>query len=102
MSFVQLSDRTVVSAIKHTEWSPNKDLLACITQDCQLHAYRAFPSFQRMWSLSFESEPTTLCWHPDGVRLALGHSDGSVSVIEAEDGRAQMQVRKAFWLALRR
>ena len=91
MPFTQTSDRTVVSAIKHTAWSPNKDLLACLAQDSQVHAYRAFPSFQRIWSLSFESEPCALCWHPDGVRLALGHCNGSVSVIAAEDGHTQMK-----------
>lgn len=93
MPFLQTSDRTVVSAVKHAAWSSNKDLIACLTHDGQLHAYREFPSFQRIWSLSFQSEPTSLCWHPDGVRLALGHGDGSVSVIAAEDGHTQMQVR---------
>lgn len=83
----------MVSAIKLAQWSPNKDLIACLTQDCQLHAYREYPSFQRIWSLSFQNEPTALCWHPDGVRLGLGHSNGSVSVIDAEDGRSAMQVR---------
>ena len=94
MPFLQTSDRTVVSPIKQAAWSPNKDLIACLTQDCQLHTYREFPSFQRIWSLSFQSEPTAVCWHPDGVRLAVGHSDGSVSVIDVEAGHTQMRVRK--------
>ena len=93
MPFLQASDRTIVSAVKQAAWSPNKDLIACLTQDSQLHAYREFPTFTRIWSLSFQSEPTALCWHPDGMRLAVGHADGKTSVISAENGLTQLQVR---------
>lgn len=100
MPFLQCSDRTIVSAVKQAAWSPNKDLIACLTQDSQLHAYREFPTFTRIWSLSFQSEPTALCWHPDGMRLAVGHVDGSTSVISAENGRTQLQVRHCMSSAI--
>lgn len=93
MPFYVSSDRTVVNAIKHALWSPNRDLIACLTHDCQLHAFREFPSFQRIWALSFQSEPTAICWQPDGVRLAVGHSDGNVSIIDAENGDTLVQTR---------
>lgn len=86
------SDKTATSTVRQAEWSPSRDLLACLTQDCQLHAYR-LTNFQRIWALSFESEATTLCWQPDGERIAVGHKDGTVSVIAAENGDTLLQVR---------
>jgi WD40 repeat protein len=93
MPFLLSSDKTVVNAVHQAAWSPGKDLIACLTQDSQLHAYREFPSFQRIWALSFQSEPTSMCWRPDGIRLAVGHEDGSVSIIDAENGNTELQVR---------
>jgi WD40 repeat protein len=92
MPFLISSDKTVVNAIQQAAWSPGKDLIACLTLDSQLHAYREFPSFQRIWAVSFQSEPTSMCWRPDGIRLAVGHDDGSVSMIDAENGNTEMKV----------
>ena len=86
-------DRTVSTAVKQAEWSPTRDLLACLTQDCQVHAYR-LTNFQCIWALSFESEATTLCWQPDGEHIAVGHADGSVSIISTENGETKLQVWK--------
>lgn len=94
MPFLLSSDKTVINAVDQAAWSPGKDLIACLTQDSQLHAYREFPSFQRIWALSFQSEPTAMCWRPDGVHLAVGHEDGSISIIDAENGNTEMQVRE--------
>lgn len=94
MPFLLSSDKTVINAVDQAAWSPGKDLIACLTQDSQLHAYREFPSFQRIWALSFQSEPTAICWRPDGVHLAVGHEDGSISIIDAENGNTEMQVRE--------
>ena len=92
MPFLLSSDKQVVNAVQQAAWSPGKDLIACLTQDSQLHAYREYPSFQRIWALSFQSKPTTMCWRPDGIRLAVGHEDGSLSTIDAENGNTEMQV----------
>lgn len=93
MPFLLSSDKTVINAVDQAVWSPGKDLIACLTQDSQLHAYREFPSFQRIWALSFQSAPVAMCWRPDGIRLAVGHEDGSISIIDAENGNTEMQVR---------
>lgn len=53
-------------------------------------------NWSRLWSSSFESPPCCLCWRPDGRALAVGHLDGSVSILDVEDGSIQHRTPAAL------
>lgn len=83
-SFTQLLDRGISSPIVEAQWCPTMDLLAFVTKEGQLQLHRL--NWQRLWSITPEEPITCLCWRPDGKQLALGHTDGFVSIRSAEDG----------------
>ena len=40
------------------------------------------------WTLTGKSS-TSMCWSPDGKSIAVGHSDGSLVILEIEAGDAR-------------
>lgn len=52
--------------------------------DCRLN-------WQRLWAVTPEPPATALCWRPDGMALAVGHQDGTVSILDAENGESLNQ-----------
>eukprot|EP00899_Mesostigma_viride_P024410 jgi/Mesvir1/5153/Mv15295-RA.1 len=60
------------------------DLLALYLSDGQLCIYRL--NWQRLWIITPERKVVAMCWSPDGRRLACGHADGVVSILDIEQG----------------
>ena len=48
-------------------------------------------NWQRLWAVTPEPPATALCWRPDGMALAVGHQDGTVSILDAENGESLNQ-----------
>eukprot|EP00891_Asterochloris_glomerata_P000844 jgi/Astpho2/844/fgenesh1_pg.00016_%23_68_t len=65
------------------------DLLALASSDGQLCLHRL--NWQRLWAVTPEPPATALCWRPDGMALAVGHQDGTVSILDAENGESLNQ-----------
>jgi len=86
-SFSQLLDRGLALPPARALWCPTMDLLAVLTSDGQLQLYRL--NWQRLWSITPESPITSLCWRPDGKQIAVGQHDGSVLLLDTEDGGTQ-------------
>ena len=59
-------------------------LLVQQSLDCRLN-------WQRLWAVTPEPPATALCWRPDGMALAVGHQDGTVSILDAENGESLNQ-----------
>eukprot|EP00898_Chlorokybus_atmophyticus_P001412 jgi/Chlat1/2271/Chrsp17S02791 len=83
-SFTLLLDTPLSSAVNLASWSPTMDLLAIATADRQLCVYRL--NWQRLWAISPETAVTALCWRPDGRALAVGDEDGSITLLDVEEG----------------
>jgi anaphase-promoting complex subunit 4 len=67
------------------------DLLALATQDGQVAVHRLAwnpSSMQQLWNVTPEATVTALCWKPDGKILAVGHSDGVLTLLDVENGDA--------------
>ena len=92
-SFSQLLDRGLALPPARAHWCPTMDLLAILTSDGQLQLYRL--NWQRLWSITPESPITCLCWRPDGKQIAVGQRDGSILLLNTEDGETHEQ-RKIF------
>ena len=66
------------------EWCPTMDLIAICTEE-HLAVHRL--NWQRLFTISgLDHLVLCLAWSPDGKLLAAGHSDGSVSLYNVEDG----------------
>ncbi|KAE7995578.1 hypothetical protein FH972_000358 [Carpinus fangiana] len=78
-------DKPVASQIKISEWNPEKDLLAMVTEDSKILLHRF--NWQRLWTISPGRCITSLCWRPDGKAIAVGLEDGTVSLHDVENGR---------------
>eukprot|EP00038_Savillea_parva_P016622 m.17355 g.17355 ORF g.17355 m.17355 type:complete len:889 (+) comp3492_c0_seq1:87-2753(+) len=68
------------------EWCPTMDLVAVSTTDNQLVLFRL--SWQKVWSRPGKElvAMSSLAWRPDGKVLAVGHTDGSMALLDVEDG----------------
>eukprot|EP00887_Chlorella_sp_A99_P001987 scaffold18.g1987.t1 len=87
-AFTVLVDRAALEGIALLCWNPTMDLLALATADGQLHVHRL--NWQRLWwTSSPEARITALDWRPDGKQLAAGLEDGSVMLLNTEDGEVQ-------------
>ena len=65
-------------------WCPTMDLIAICTEE-HLAVHRL--NWQRLFTISgLDHLVLCLAWSPDGKLLAAGHSDGSVSLYNVEDG----------------
>jgi hypothetical protein len=91
-SFTQLLDRGLAINVKLAQWCPTMDLLALLTADGHLHLHRL--NWQRLWWISPESSITSLAWRPDGKQLAVGLQDGSLLILNTEDGETVAQKPK--------
>jgi anaphase-promoting complex subunit 4 len=65
-------------------WCPTMDLLALAPPGGALSLHRL--NWQRLWAHDPPAAVTALAWRPDGRQLAAGLADGSVLVLDAEDG----------------
>ncbi|KAL3615053.1 Anaphase-promoting complex subunit 4 [Castilleja foliolosa] len=90
-------DKPIASQIKIAEWNPEKDLLAMVTDDSKLLLHRF--NWQRLWTTSPDGSYmntlltregkciTSICWRPDGKAIALGLEDGTISLLDVENGK---------------
>ena len=85
-AFTQLLDRGLAAdAVTIAQWCPTMDLLALVTAGGgQLHVHRL--NWQRLWWTSPESSITAVTWRHDGKQIALGLEDGSLLLLNTEDG----------------
>ncbi|GAB4814517.1 hypothetical protein N2152v2_001563 [Parachlorella kessleri] len=87
-SFTALLDRGISAEVQLATWCPSMDLLALVTVDGQLHVHRL--NWQRLWWTAPEAPITgkreALAWHPDGKQLAAGLEDGTLLLLNTEDG----------------
>eukprot|EP00041_Stephanoeca_diplocostata_P031131 m.963321 g.963321 ORF g.963321 m.963321 type:complete len:914 (+) comp23894_c0_seq11:238-2979(+) len=85
--FEQLSERRAPGNVEDMVWCPTMDLVAVTTADNQLMVYRL--SWQRVWSFiptDDDAKISALAWRPDGKVLAVGAADGSVRLLDVEQG----------------
>ncbi|GFP97378.1 anaphase-promoting complex subunit 4 [Phtheirospermum japonicum] len=78
-------DKPIASQIKIAEWNPEKDLLAMVTDDSKLLLHRF--NWQRLWTTSPGKCITSICWRPDGKAIAVGLEDGTISLLDVENGK---------------
>ncbi|KAL6544786.1 hypothetical protein OROMI_023648 [Orobanche minor] len=78
-------DKPIASQIKIAEWNPEKDLLAMVTEDSKLLLHRF--NWQRLWTVSPGKCITSICWRPDGKAIAVGLEDGTISLLDVENGK---------------
>ncbi|GER57032.1 anaphase-promoting complex subunit 4 [Striga asiatica] len=78
-------DKPIAYQIKIAEWNPEKDLLAMVTEDSKLLLHRF--NWQRLWITSPGKCITAICWRPDGKAIAVGLDDGTISVLDVENGK---------------
>jgi WD40 repeat protein len=86
--FSVANDQTGIGEVKFMEWCSSMDLLAFLTADGSLRVHR-FLSWQKVFSVSSEDFPSAiniLAWSPDGKRLSVGCIDGTIFVINGENG----------------
>lgn len=86
-SFKLLSERFVSQEVSLMEWSPRMDLIALGMVTGEVSLYRL--SWMRVWSMDARrgDTPKAFAWRPDGKALAVGWSDGAVSLHEIEDAK---------------
>ncbi|KAL4445375.1 hypothetical protein ABPG77_011200 [Micractinium sp. CCAP 211/92] len=89
-AFTQLLDRGLPAEGGGTlaAWNPTMDLLA-LALEGQLAVHRL--NWQRLWWASPDAPVTALEWRPDGKQLAVGLQDGSVLLLNTEDGEVQQR-----------
>ncbi|KAL4428023.1 hypothetical protein ABPG75_002112 [Micractinium tetrahymenae] len=89
-AFTQLLDRGLPAeaAGALAAWNPTMDLLA-LALEGQLAVHRL--NWQRLWWASPDAPVTALEWRPDGKQLAVGLEDGSVLLLNTEDGEVQQR-----------
>ncbi|KAL6542862.1 hypothetical protein OROHE_010382 [Orobanche hederae] len=78
-------DKPIASRIKIAEWNPEKDLLAMVTEDSKLLLHRF--NWQRLWTVSPGKCITSICWRPDGKAIAVGLEDGTIALLDVENGK---------------
>ncbi|KAL3284718.1 hypothetical protein HHI36_018866 [Cryptolaemus montrouzieri] len=82
----QLEERNVANEIVHMVWSDRMDLVAYSTVKGEVALHRL--TWTRAWNIYPEEEHLTvkaLSWRPDGKLLAIGYSNGEVSIVSIED-----------------
>ena len=85
-SFEVLANKPIGGEISHMAWCPTMDLLAVVTGDSQLMVHRP-ASWTRLFThAGFDHPIACLAWRPDGQVLAVGHSNGSVTMFGVEQG----------------
>jgi hypothetical protein len=93
-SFEILATRNLGSDVVNMEWCPTMDLIALVTADSQLMVHRP-GGWQRLFLQSaFDHPVTCLAWQPDGQVLAVGHADGSITLLGVEEGEQLGQLRE--------
>ena len=101
-TFTLLVDRPLSAVVRVAAWCPSMDLVALGTTDGQLSVRRL--NWQVLWSATPGTGAATIggsnaeggssdavVWRPDGKALAVGGADGTVTVLDAEDGKQMMQ-----------
>ncbi|GMH05392.1 hypothetical protein Nepgr_007232 [Nepenthes gracilis] len=84
-------DKPVPWQIKMADWNPEKDLLAMVTEDSKILLHRF--NWQRLWTISPGKCITSLCWRPDGKAIAVGLEDGTISLLDVENGKLLRSVK---------
>ncbi|XP_058067939.1 anaphase-promoting complex subunit 4 isoform X2 [Magnolia sinica] len=77
--------------VKISEWNPEKDLLAMVTEDSKILLHRF--NWQRLWTVSPGRCITSLCWRPDGKAIAVGLEDGTISLHDVENGKLLRSIK---------
>ncbi len=86
-SFEVLATKSLPAEVGAMEWCPTMDLLALVSVDSQLFVHRGTQGWQRLFKESdFDHPITCVAWRPDGQVLAVGHSDGSTTLLGVEQG----------------
>lgn len=89
-SFRQLEDVGCPAEILSMKWSPEKDLIAIVTEDGDVWLNRL--SWQRVWTKhSSEYKAISLAWRPDGKVLALGFDQCKVQLVNVENSECLHQ-----------
>jgi len=88
-SFSLLLDSPLTGDVRIASWCPTMDLCAVALRDGQVKVHRL--QWQLLWVVSPESLVSALAWAPDGKMLAMGHTDGSISVHDVESGELKMR-----------
>eukprot|EP00210_Caulerpa_lentillifera_P000255 g248.t1 len=70
--------------VQKLKWSPVNDLVAVIFDEPSVTLYRL--PWQRVWTHMTDISPVSLCWSPDGNRLAVGFENGVITILAKEDG----------------
>lgn len=91
-SFSVLVEKKTWQGVERTVWSPAMDLLAVLTKDGQLALHRL--NWQKLWSNTFDTGAVDICWKPNGKAIAVGHEDGTVSLLDVENGDLLKSVRR--------
>lgn len=78
-------DKPLPSTVERGEWHPDKDLLAMVTEDGKVVLHRL--NWDKLWTITPGEKVTSICWRPDGKALAIGHTDGTISLHDAENGK---------------
>ena len=81
----------------HYQWSPtlclctSTQIYCFVDQHCLLFVQRSI-KWQKLFTYTASElldKPTELAWRPDGKTLAIGHSNGAVSLLNMETGDIQ-------------
>jgi len=97
-SFVVTKELALSSDIKLACWCPTMDLCAVVSNDGQLQLHRM--DWQLLWAASPDALVTAICWRPDGKEIAVGYSNGCISVLDVESGEAVMEHKGAHYAGI--
>lgn len=80
------SEKTLSGEIISVQWSPKMDLIAFALGDGSVVLNRL--SWQRVWITTPTHSPVTaIAWRPDGKVLAVGHSNGTITLRAVENAK---------------
>eukprot|EP00775_Hariotina_reticulata_P012351 gene12351-12485_t len=75
------------------------DLCAVVSIDGQLQLHRM--DWQLLWAASPDALVTAICWRPDGKEIAVGYSNGGISILDVESGETVMEHKGAHYAGIR-
>ncbi|KAJ3106618.1 hypothetical protein HDU97_005983 [Phlyctochytrium planicorne] len=83
---------TFLNPVRQCKWATGYELIAALSKTGELVAYR-LKSTSRAW-LIFRRNPSIeyFVWRPDGLIMAVGFSDGTVSLLDGENGKESLKV----------
>jgi len=82
-NFSILGEKEIGGSVRLSSWSPTMDLFVVTYEET--HTMELFHmNLRKLWSISHDARPSSICWRPDGKCIAVGFENGKMALIDAE------------------